>query len=836
MGREDRLEQVHRELQETKETNQLAICAIAGMGGIGKTELALQYALKYQNNYPSGLCWLQVREADLGTQIVSFGRSQLELEIPDGLDLKEQVGFCWRNWLEGTALIVLDDVIDYRAIHPYLPPAQPHFKVLVTSRQRPGRSYRRIDLDVLSPDAALQLLRSLVGTERIEAELKEAEALCEWLGYLPLGLELVGCNLYERPTKTIADVQKELKDKRLEAKALLPPGQGDIVGQLGVAAAFELSWTRLSQEGQQLGFLLSLFALEPFDWKLVEACIKPLELRKSLFEWIKYFLLFHNKLNLFTLSSEELAEIRDINLLKLNLLQLTKQNTYILHQLIREFFRVKLEQSTKARVYKRSFAEAVRAEVQKIPDKPTKEQILKFAPTIPHITELAEIVVSELAAIDKDLRFIRFLLRGLKLYEKLTGKKHPPSRRSLNMNNLAVLYHSQGKYDEAESLYQQNLKMRRKLLGDDHLDVVTSLNNLAKLYNSQGRYDEAEHLYQQALETRRKLLGDDHPDVATSLNNLAKLYNSQGRYDEAEHLYQQALEMRRKLLGDDHPDVATSLNNLAELYNSQGRYDEAEHFSQQTLKMARKLLEDDDPDVATTIAVGFSVIRLATLYSSQSQYSETKLFVQKALAMGKKVLKKEDPNVVASIPSILVEVYRSLANLYLRQRRYKEAEAFYQQDLEIRKKLLGEKHHDVAISLNSLAVVYSYQERYEKAEPLYLEALELYKKLSEENNHDVAAILNNLAGLYYVQGRYEAAKPLYLQALELYKRLLGEDHPDVATSLNDLAKLYREQGRYEAAEPLYRQALTIAEKVLGKNHPDSITIRNNYELLINSQN
>ncbi|NES46440.1 NB-ARC domain-containing protein, partial [Moorena sp. SIO2C4] len=172
VGRQDQLEQLHQELQQT---DKLAICAIAGMGGVGKSELALQYALKNQHNYPGGLCWLSVRGADLGTQIVSFGRTELGLNIPDELEFNDQVRYCWRNWPEGTVLIVLDDIPsfgnDYKQrIQPYLPPAQSRFKVLVTSRQRPGASYRRIDLDVLSPEAALELLRTLVGTERIDNE------------------------------------------------------------------------------------------------------------------------------------------------------------------------------------------------------------------------------------------------------------------------------------------------------------------------------------------------------------------------------------------------------------------------------------------------------------------------------------------------------------------------------------------------------------------------------------------------------------------------------------------------------------------------------------------
>ena len=166
---------------------------------------------------------------------------------------------------------------------------------------------------------------------------------------------------------------------------------------------------------------------------------------------------------------------------------------------------------------------------------------------------------------------------------------------------LAALYYSQGRYEQAEPLYEQALGLRRKLLGEDHPDVTASLNNLARLSYSQGRYEQAEPLYEQALALRRQLLGEDHPDVTASLNNLAYLYYSQGRYEQAEPLYEQALALRRQLLGEDHPDVASSLNNLAELYRSQGRYEQAEPLYEQALALRRQLLGEDHPDVASSL-------------------------------------------------------------------------------------------------------------------------------------------------------------------------------------------------------------------------------------------
>ncbi len=175
------------------------------------------------------------------------------------------------------------------------------------------------------------------------------------------------------------------------------------------------------------------------------------------------------------------------------------------------------------------------------------------------------------------------------------------SRQSLN--NLALLYDTQGRYADAEPLYKRSLAIREKALGPDHPDVATgaeqpglrstgtkvatpmpsrstsgrwrsgrrrsvptipdvalSLNNLASLYDKQGRYADAEPLYKRSLAIWEKALGPDHPNVATALTNLAELYTNQGRYAEAEPLYMRSLAIREKALGADHPDVALSLN------------------------------------------------------------------------------------------------------------------------------------------------------------------------------------------------------------------------------------------------------------------------------------
>ncbi len=139
----------------------------------------------------------------------------------------------------------------------------------------------------------------------------------------------------------------------------------------------------------------------------------------------------------------------------------------------------------------------------------------------------------------------------------------------------AVKAYQQADYAEAEKLLLAALKEAEKF-GERDPRLATSLNNLAVLYNAQGKYTEAEPLYQRSLAIREKALGPEHPDVAQSLNNLAVLYNAQGRYAQAEPLYQRALAIREKALGPEHPNVATVLENYAALLHKLNRDAEAD--------------------------------------------------------------------------------------------------------------------------------------------------------------------------------------------------------------------------------------------------------------------
>ena len=317
VGRENELVLIHQHLQTS---NHAVISAVEGMGGIGKTELATQYSLLhlFLNFYPGGICWLSATNQNLGLQIIQFCRTHLGLNPPDDFDVLSQVTWCWQRWREGRVLLVIDDVQNYSAIQLYLPPQSSQVRVLITTRLKLDLS-GSLSLQILSESEALALLSELIGADKLTPKTAQAEELCQRLGYLPLALQLVSRYIKKRKI-SLAEMLRRLAAKGInhpafDIDAYNPTWTLSITR--GVQAAFELSWEIISYSAQELGCLLSLFALAPIPWLLIQSASREKNI-------------------------ESLENAR-IELERLHLLQTENIDHYQLHQLIHDFLHICLK-------------------------------------------------------------------------------------------------------------------------------------------------------------------------------------------------------------------------------------------------------------------------------------------------------------------------------------------------------------------------------------------------------------------------------------------------------------------------------------------------------------
>lgn len=859
LGREKEIETLYQLFEQHE------IVGIVGMAGVGKTELANQFGrqfLKSLNDSHGGVCWINAKNGDIEIQIISFARSVLGLKPPKDLKLAGQVEYCWQNWQQGSVLLVFDDVTDYRLqVKPYLPPKSLYFKVILTTREVLRTSFAQLRLDELKLEAALRLLEILMDdVERFQQELDIAEKICQWLGYLPLGLELVGSYLWKHKNLSLKRMLSLLEEKSLEHVALQKPDQV-MNAELGIAAAFDLSWEKLDNSAQELSCLLSLFAVSDIHWSLVELAYSSL-----LFNTVEE----HNY---------EIIEDARVDLVNCHILLSSDKYTYRLHPLTQKNLRTKLEHLENSKELKQAFISAILTVAQQIPQTATRQQIQAIMPGIIHIQEIVE-YKSLRDYLTEDNLLLPFIALGkfytsqclyeearywyeycLKFNQTIYGSHHPNIAASLN--NLATLYCEQNHFFEAEPLLIEALDIQKQLLGENDIEIASSLNNLANIYCDQSRYQEAEPLFLKALAILQVNWGDNHPEVARIENNLASLYFVQGSYIKAESLFIKSLETRKRIFGEAHLDLAISFNDLGMFYKSQRRYSESEPLLLKALEIRqlllpanhrylaqslnnlaelyREQLRFDEADILYLQALEIyekwhigeehlemAIIwnNIALLYQQQqksSKYDEAEMLYLRSLKIKERYLGEIHPEVAIGL--------HNLGILYHEQCRYKKAEEFLLKALEMKNKIFGDEHPNILMNLNELANLYFSQKLYKKAEKLLLDILEIKRNSLLENDVDMGTYLHKLATAYLFQSRYSEAETLLNQALKLKKSLLGDNHPDVFDSLHTLAELYYSQKQYRKAEPLYIKVLGHRKLLLGENHIDVVTSLNDLGML-----
>jgi eukaryotic-like serine/threonine-protein kinase len=230
----------------------------------------------------------------------------------------------------------------------------------------------------------------------------------------------------------------------------------------------------------------------------------------------------------------------------------------------------------------------------------------------------------------------------------------------------------------------------------------------------------------------------------------------------------------------------------------------------------------DQPEVQAAIRE-----TIGNTYMSLGLYNAARSQLEAALATRRAVLGERHPDVAASLDALgTLEYYTG---------EYDHAVPLFGKALEMERALLEKNDRRVLLTMNNLAAVYWAQGKYSEADPLFREILEQSKILHGEHDESVAIALNNLASLLKDQGRCDEAEPLQREALEIWRGIYGAEHPTVAAALSNLGDLLSRQNRYPEAEPLLREVLAMDRKLLGAEHPDIATDLNNLAMLLTRQ-
>lgn len=672
-GREQLLQALYERFTRTQTTARMTTQALCGLGGIGKTQTAIEYAYRYREAYHFVL-W--IRAASRDTIIADFILIADLLHLPqkDDQDQKRVVAAV-KNWLADHSdwLLILDNADDVELAREFLPTKNTGHILLTTRAQAPGVVAEPITVETMNQEEGTLLLlrrvRLLAPNTPIdhasEADSVIAREIVRTMDGLPLALDQAGAYI-ERTGCGLAGYLKLYQHHRTDLLHWRSPLSSEY--PYTVATTWSLSFQHMEQANPAAADLLRLCAFLDPDAIPEELIAKGAKYLGPVLQPVAS--------NDFKLN-ETIEVLRTFSLIR----RIPDTQSLAIHRLVQVVLKDQMDSQTQ-----QQWAERTVCTVSTVfPG----ERWLPFRHLLPHALTCTALIdqyhlhfVEAAHLLDRTATYLQdhgqytqaepLLQRALAIYEKNLGPDHPDIATTLN--HLARIYQDQGRYRDAEPLLRRALAIDEAMSNSDHLSTATTLHNLAWLYLLQYRYRDAEPLLQRALAIREPTLGPNHPDTAASIDNLAWLYALQGRYRDAEPLYQRALAMYEQTLGPDHPDTAAILLNLARLYLVQGHYDNAAPFLQRALVINEQMLIPNHPYTATTLH------NLARLYQDQGRYAAAEPLYHRALTIREKV-RPEHPDTATTL--------ENYANLLRKMKREQEAEAYERQAKIIRAEVVS---------------------------------------------------------------------------------------------------------------------------------------------------
>ncbi|CAH0054750.1 unnamed protein product [Clonostachys solani] len=387
--------------------------------------------------------------------------------------------------------------------------------------------------------------------------------------------------------------------------------------------------------------------------------------------------------------------------------------------------------------------------------------------------------------------------------------------RGTFLNNFGGYLQGIGRWDEAEKAYQDAAIIRRRILGEEHPDTLTTLADLASVYLDQGKLQEADELAYAVNKSRAKVLGETHADTLMSRDNRARILRMQGRIPEAVLLERKTLVECRGHLGFEHPQTLTVRANLASALRIQGRYSDAERLGTEVLAQKRRILGEQHPNTLSSIS------SLASVLLCRGRLEDAETLGTEVLRLRRSVLGKEHPATLVSM--------NNLASIYWHRKRYAEAERVGKEALQLQSKRIGESHPDTLTTAAIMASIYSGQRRFREAAQLGSTILESREKVLGREHPDTWTSMNNLASTQMHLREFERARELSLRVFELRRKVLGKHHPSTLSSMNTLAHAQYKLGQKAIAIKLMQDCVGYRRVVLGEEDPRTLMSMHNLE-------
>ncbi|KAF8458523.1 P-loop containing nucleoside triphosphate hydrolase protein [Kalaharituber pfeilii] len=743
VGREGLLEQLKREIEVKEDAAVMDITQVVlhGMGGIGKTQLALEYVYRHSGNY-SSMFWINA--ASEQTTRITFTHIMQQLikhhaslsDEPDYAHIGRLLGMAGKldstgmfivqqsseeqhvvnavkEWLTAKDntkwLLVFDNLDDLESfdINDYIPTSA-HGTVIITSRRRESIQERRwLEVQQMNNSEAEDLLFKsakldfeILPPDEHQREKEAAATIVQKLGYLPLAIAQAGACIHIRDYL----FSRYLEAYETNCTHLLSKKWKVGKHDRSVLAAWDLSFNAIQNQNRNAAELLLLCGLLDNNDICEEMLWRGMNLPKddtSLEDSIQILL------------SYSMAKRKD------------RGDSFNIHPLVHIWAQWKLEMEPERRSKKVTEALHTVASAIFIPaSRRRKVEDWVFERRIlPHIF-----------AVERHIKFLKMENKQI-----LTA-----------VNCLSTVYYRQGYFRKAEELCKVVLVGFEESLGVDHPDTLGMVYNMGMMFSRQGQHSKALELFERALTGREKSQGADHPSTLSTVHIIGIVLFQEGEYNKALEFYERALAGREEALGADHSDTLGTVHGMGMVFSQQGKHNKALEFFERALAGYGKVLGANHPHTLGTVH------NMGMVFRQQGQYNRALEFYKRALAGREKALGADHPDTLATI--------HGMGTIYHQQGQYNKALELYERVLVGYEKALGVDHLATLSIVNSMGVVFHQQGQHNRALEFYERALVGREKALPADHPDILLIVRNMANSFEAIGQSDKARELQERA------------------------------------------------------------------------